>query len=173
MPDVLVLSHSFEPIDIVDWERAITLDYEGKTETIEVYAGSLVRSPSIQMEVPAVIRFKLPHTKRRQVVRYSREGVYDRDQGLCAYCNTAIPYKEMTIDHVIPRARGGQTKWDNVVASCSTCNTRKGQRTLAESGMRLRTIPHKPKSLPRNSRRNRFIFRDGMPSEWRAWLPEQ
>jgi 5-methylcytosine-specific restriction endonuclease McrA len=170
MPDVLVLSHTFEPIDIVDWERAVVLDYEGKTETVEVYLGKFLRSPSLTIEMPAVIRFKTPHKKRRQVVRFSREAVYDRDNGLCGYCGQHVSIAAMTYDHVIPRMAGGLTKWDNVTTACQACNTRKGGRTPEQAGMHLRMAPVKPKSLSGKTRRSRLTWHEGMPKEWRPWL---
>lgn len=167
---VLVLSASYLPIDIVNFERAVVLWAEGKTQTLEVYVGRFLHSPSVTLECPAVVRFFKSHQKRKQIVRFSREAVFNRDGGKCCYCSQNLEYEDATLDHVVPRTHGGTTTWTNVVISCHVCNTRKGSQSLAESGMKLRVVPYRPKTPSKSMRRSRFLWRPGMPAVWRNWL---
>jgi 5-methylcytosine-specific restriction endonuclease McrA len=135
------------PHKIISWERAVTLLYLGKVVVVEEYE-ELVRSSSLAMKTPAVVRLTKGHATTKQVVRFSRINVYTRDGFRCQYCGEKKPMAELNYDHVVPRARGGKTDWENIVTSCYGCNDRKGSRTLSEAGMKLLRKPFKPTSLP-------------------------
>jgi 5-methylcytosine-specific restriction endonuclease McrA len=167
--DTLVLSISYQPVARVSWRRAMTLLWEGKVEVVEEYADWSVRSVTLELKVPAVVRFLRAVRNRKKAVKFSRENVYARDRGRCQYCVRAVPRHEFTYDHVVPRAQGGQTRWENVVVCCTPCNQKKGGRTPAQAGMRLEMTPVRPKSLP-GTMRLTFTWRTDMPAPWRQWL---
>lgn len=167
--DTLVLSHAFEPVARVAWQRAVTLLFEGKVEVIEEYQDRTVRSVTLELKVPSIIRFLRKIRMRRRAVRFSRENVFARDGGACQYCGRRLRRAEATWDHVVPRSQGGPTTWENVVLACVACNQRKGGRTPAQAGMRLRSTPVRPTRLP-DVIRMTFRFDDGAPESWRHWL---
>ncbi len=143
----LLLTPWMAPHEIISWQRAVTLLYLDKVEVLEAYDDEL-RSISVSIKTPAVVRLKKGHASTKQVVRFSRVNVYTRDGFRCQYCGEKKPMDKLNYDHVIPRARGGQTDWGNIVTSCYGCNDRKGSRTLEEAGMKLLRKPGKPKRLP-------------------------
>ena len=140
MARALLLNASFEPLCVVPMRRAVVLVVKEKAEIV-ARNGAEVRSERLTMPVPSVIRLnhfvRVPYRNR---VPLSRRAVFARDGHRCQYCNRAAE----NIDHVVPRSRGGSHSWDNVVASCRSCNARKEDRTLAEAGLRLRRAPAAP-----------------------------
>lgn len=167
--DTLVLSHAFEPVARVGWQRAITLLFEGKVEVLEEYEDRTVRSVSLELKVPSIIRFLRKVRVRRRGVKFSRENVYARDGGACQYCGRKLTHREATYDHVVPRSQGGPTGWKNVVIACTPCNQRKGGRTPAQAGMQLRSVPDTPTRLP-DVIRLTFRLDEGAPASWKHWL---
>ncbi len=138
MSKVLVLNASYEPLNICNWRRAIVLILKGKAEQIE-HNGKLVYA---SFPLPTVIRLrayvKIPYKE----ISLSRRNVLHRDKYTCQYCGEHR--HDLTIDHIVPRSKGGTDTWDNVVAACLKCNVRKGDRTPREANLALRTVPHKP-----------------------------
>jgi 5-methylcytosine-specific restriction endonuclease McrA len=172
--DVLVLSAAWEPISRVNWQRAITLLFENKVETIEHYEDRVVRSASNEWKVPSVVRWLKMTGRRKTAIRFSRDNIFARDGGKCQYCGARVNRNPedpngFTYDHVTPRSRGGRTCWENVVVSCPPCNSRKGNRTPREAGMRLQSTPVKPKKLS-DSFKIRLTWHPSMPSTWKAFL---
>ena len=140
MGRALLLNASFEPLCVVSDRRAVVLVLKDKAEIV-ARNGAELHSERRVIAVPSVIR--LVHFVRvpfRSRVPLSRRAVFARDGHRCQYCNRAAE----NIDHVVPRSRGGEHAWENVVASCRSCNARKEDRTLAESGLRLRRSPAAP-----------------------------
>jgi 5-methylcytosine-specific restriction endonuclease McrA len=135
-----MLNATFEPLCVVSARRAVVLVLKEKAEIIE-HNGAAFRSERTIVPAPAVIRLvhfvRVPYRTR---VPLSRRAVFARDQHRCQYCNRAAE----NIDHVVPRSRGGEHSWDNVVASCRSCNARKEDRLLHEAGLRLRRAPQAP-----------------------------
>jgi 5-methylcytosine-specific restriction endonuclease McrA len=164
----LVLSNTYEPVARVPWQRAITLLFEGKVEVVEEYENKTVRSITMTFKVPSIIRFLKYVRRRKPSVKFSRESVYTRDKGCCQYCRRPVKRHEATYDHVLPRSRGGQTTWENVVIACTPCNQKKRDRTPAEAGMHLRVQPVKPASLP-ETRSFSFLFDRNAPPSWRQF----
>lgn len=117
--------------------------------------------------MPSVVRF-LKTIRRKHAVKFSRHNVYARDRGRCQYCAMRVRRDEFTYEHVIPRAQGGRTSWENVVVACVRCNQKKAGRTPAQASMKLLSTPVRPKTLPAIPRA--MPFQDGMPESWRAWL---
>ena len=167
--DTLVLSQSYQPIGRISWQRAITLIFQEKVEVIEEYTDRRVHSVTVSFQVPSIVRFLKRITRRRKAVKFSRENVYERDHGRCQYCGKRVSRADSTYDHVTPRSLGGQTKWENIVIACVPCNQKKGGRTPAQAGMRLRSKPVRPKRLS-NTWRVTVTWQEGMPLSWRDFL---
>jgi 5-methylcytosine-specific restriction endonuclease McrA len=167
--ETLVLSAAYEPVARVPWQRAIALVWEGKVEVVEEYEDRVIRSVTLELNMPAVIRFLRAVSGRRRSVKFSRQNVYARDRGRCQYCGEKVARPEATYDHVVPRAQGGRTHWGNVVIACVDCNQRKGGRTPAQARMELRSLPVKPTALP-DTVRVTIGWQKGMPMVWRNWL---
>lgn len=140
----LKLNADYTPMDIIPWQDAVSLWYLNKVEMVESYAGVTLKSPSISVPCPAVVRLKT-YTKEKSRVPYSRMNVLIRDQFQCQYCARALTLGQLTIDHVIPKSKGGQKTWQNSVSSCYPCNSKKADRTPEEAGMTLRSKPYMPK----------------------------
>jgi 5-methylcytosine-specific restriction endonuclease McrA len=167
--DTLVLSASYQPVDRISWQRAICLWVMEKVEILEQYEDREVRSVSMAIKMPSVVRFLQQTRIRKGSVKFSRENVYTRDKGRCQYCGAKVPRMEATYDHVIPRRLGGQTRWDNIVIACYDCNQQKGGRTPQAAGMRLIAAPAKPKTLPPTFRVT-LSQRTGVPASWKQYL---
>src|SRR5262245_60919888 len=143
----LLLNPWMAPHKIISWERAVVLVVLGKVDVIEEYDEE-IRSLTFALRTPAVVRLKKGGTAPKQAVRFSRINVYTRDGFRCQYCGEKKSMRDLNYDHVIPRVKGGQTVWENIVTSCYACNDRKGSRTPEEAGMRLLRKPFKPDVLP-------------------------
>jgi len=164
---VLVLDQGYAPHRVVHWQRAICMLFGGKVEVLEEYE-EIVRSPSVAIHVPAVVRLLNAARRRPRVVRFSRFNVLLRDSFTCQYCGQRPHARELTMDHVLPRAQGGSTRWTNVVAACRACNHQKGSRTPSEARMALSRSPHEPRSLP--SIGHRLGLRE-VHAKWVTWVP--
>jgi 5-methylcytosine-specific restriction endonuclease McrA len=141
---VVVFSKNYLPIARVNIRRAIVLLVTGKAEPLDFAPENYweVRSPNVILQVPAYIRLKVQSVERIwKVPPVNRRELLRRDHYQCQYCGGR---KKLTIDHVIPRCRGGRDTWDNVVIACESCNTRKGDRTLQQVGMILQKNPKAP-----------------------------
>lgn len=169
--ETLILSVSYEPLARISWRRAVSLWALDKVEILEAYEEALICSPSMVMQAPAVARFKGRHRRPRRGVKLSRSNLHARDGGRCQYCGEGLTLREATLDHILPRSRGGKNTWENLVIACRPCNQSKADRTPEEAHMRLRQSPHKPRSLQELlwfSHR----WRSGMPEPWRGYLPQ-
>jgi len=159
---VLILNASFEPLHVCSVKRAVNLLLHDVVERVED-SGHTLRTPTTRFPVPSVVRLKRyvrrPH---RQRVAFNRRNVFRRDDHRCQYCGERV--HDLTLDHVVPRSRGGPTSWENVVACCRPCNARKRDRTPEEAHMALRRPPTAPAFL--------FSAAYGiMPDVDPAWLP--
>ncbi len=142
---VLVLNATYEPLNIVSVQRAIILLLKEKAEVIEA-ARTMLRAQNFTINLPLVIRLvTFVPIPRRLPLPLSRRTVLARDLYTCQYCGGQPGKHELTVDHVIPRSRGGTTTWENVVAACAPCNHRKGDRTPEEAGMKLLAEPARPR----------------------------
>ena len=163
---VLVLNASYEPINVTAVRRAVVLIFKG-VAIMEEVDGDCVRSTRLTMRAPSVIRLrefrKIPHQSRA----LSRKNVLLRDRYTCQFCGALFPASELTLDHVVPRSRGGRTDWDNLVACCHPCNNRKGDRLPEEAGLRL-IRPPKPFSLHTSRQLMRMMGKSD--ERWRKYL---
>ena len=163
---VLVLNASYEPINICAARRAIVLVLKG-VATAEEQSHITVRSAVQSMRLPSVIRLtgyrRIPHQTRA----LSRKNILIRDRFTCQYCSRTLPSGDLTLDHVIPRSRAGETAWENLVACCHDCNNRKGSRTPEEAEMRL-VRPPRPFSLHTSRHLMRLLAKSD--EQWRKYL---
>lgn len=143
MTRALVLNATYEPIGVISARRALLLALDDKVDVL-ADTGETVGSARRTFRVPSVIRLryyvKVPY---KRTAPLSRRAVFARDQGRCQYCDKPAE----SIDHVIPRSKGGSHTWDNVVACCRRCNTYKGDRLLDDCSLRLRTRPAVPREF--------------------------
>jgi 5-methylcytosine-specific restriction endonuclease McrA len=171
--EVLKLNAAYMPVDIVDWEEAITLWASKKAEIVSTYedrllhtgnrftkpefgsAGRFMRATydahleswKTVIEMPAVIRlydFVRPKRHLKFFESFTRQNVYNRDGGKCMYCGCSVSRNAFTFDHVIPKSRGGKTSWQNIVCSCLKCNSKKDNRLPEEAGLKLIKKPYAP-----------------------------
>jgi 5-methylcytosine-specific restriction endonuclease McrA len=163
---VLVLNASFEPINVCAARRALVLVLKGVASAEETSPQN-VRSSRAVFRLPSVIRLleyrRIPHQARA----LSRKNILMRDRYTCQYCQRTLPGSDLTLDHVIPRSRAGETSWENLVACCHHCNNRKGNRTPEEAGMKLQRQP-RPFSLHTNRHLMRLLARSDV--QWRKYL---
>ncbi|XXF79547.1 HNH endonuclease [Myxococcaceae bacterium GXIMD 01537] len=169
--ETLVLNQGFEPVARVPWQRAILLIWQGKVEVVEEYEDLFIRSVTVELKMPSVVRFLRRTLRGPGGVKFSRENVYMRDGCRCQYCHRKVSRPEATYDHVLPRAQGGRTTWENIVIACVPCNQRKGNRTPAQAGMTLRATPAKPRKLP-DTVQLTFIHDKGTPLSWRKFIQD-
>src|SRR5919108_4432860 len=142
MEQVLVLNASYEPLNVCSVRRAHVLVYKGKAEVIEALERPL-RAATDTYPWPHVIRLvTYVHVPRAAQRKISRRALFARDNWRCVYCGSVGG--RLTLDHVVPRSRGGDSVWENVVTSCAPCNLRKGNRLLHEASMELRALPRPP-----------------------------
>uniref|UniRef100_A0A1J3HCP0 HNH nuclease domain-containing protein n=1 Tax=Noccaea caerulescens TaxID=107243 RepID=A0A1J3HCP0_NOCCA len=171
----LVLDISYRPVNVVCWKRAICLEFMEKADVLEYY-DQAVTSPGGIFYIPAVLR--VPHllqvVKRRRVKNtLSRKNILLRDDYTCQYCSSR---ENLTIDHVIPISRGGNWTWQNLVAACSRCNSKKGQKTVEEAHMKLLKPPKEPKdydivAIPLTNAAIRLLRSNkATPEEWHQYL---
>lgn len=167
---VLVLTSWYFPYQVLRWQAAVTLLYCNKAEVVASYNEEL-RSPSVTWKTPAVIKLKKNFKRgpRKNGVKFSRFNVFVRDKFTCQYCGTKHKMRDLTYDHVTPRAEGGRTTWTNIVTACKPCNSLKGRRTCDDAGMFPRNLPVKPTSLPIASP---VTDPNQAPAEWLPFLPQ-
>ncbi|MGD2039880.1 MAG: HNH endonuclease [Anaerolineae bacterium] len=165
MSRVLVLNATYEPLNVVSVRRAVLLLLKEKAEVVEA-AEAYLRSERMMLPVPIVIRLvyyvRIP---RHFSLPLSRRTVLARDHYTCLYCNAQPGKANLTIDHVLPRSRGGATSWDNVVTACQSCNRRKGNRTPQEAQMPLLRRPYRPRYLALS-----LIEGTQAPKEWGKYM---
>lgn len=137
---VLVLNASYEPITICPARRAITLVMKGAA-VVEERSAYTIRTARISVPVPSVVRLRVYRRVPRAKRTVSRKGIILRDLATCQYCGSKSEPRALTIDHVIPRSRGGESTWENLVAACFRCNNKKGNRTPQEAGMPMIRAP--------------------------------
>jgi 5-methylcytosine-specific restriction endonuclease McrA len=166
--NVLVLNRLWQAINVCTVERAFTLLYMGHAEVVTEASGNfqtfdfhewrdvtrdhagedVVRTVSFKIKIPRVIMLlffdRLPHKE----VKFTRHNIFERDRNTCQYCAKHFDRRELNLDHVVPRDRGGTTTWENIVCACIPCNTRKANRTPTEAGMHLIKKPKRPKWRP-------------------------
>ena len=163
---VLVLNATYEPINVCGARRALILLLKGVAAE-EERSRHEVHSPTRVLAVPSVIRLLEYRRIPRQTRALSRKNILVRDRHTCQYCGSSHSASDLTLDHVVPRSRGGKSTWENLVSCCRRCNNRKGDRLPAEAGMGLVRHPQ-----PFNLHTSRSLMRQlGNHQEaWRKYL---
>lgn len=170
---VLVLNRFYMAVHVVNVRRALCLLFRELAEVIHLEEGQYanynfeswleisqlraalkephedwIRGVNYEIQVPRVIRLLSYDRVPKQTLRFNRRNLFARDGNVCQYCGKNFPTSELSLDHVIPRSRGGETCWENIVCACVACNVKKGGRTPHEAHMRLIRPPVKPKRSP-------------------------
>ncbi|MCD6340038.1 MAG: HNH endonuclease [Verrucomicrobia bacterium] len=166
---VLVLNRLWQAVNICTVRRALVLLFQGHAQVVWASEGGVyqtfsfrewrdfsqerpgeesVRSVSFRIRIPRVILLLVFDRMPRKEVKFTRHNIFERDKNTCQYCGKVFDRKDLNLDHVIPRDRGGPTTWENIVCSCVACNAKKGNRTPEEAGMRLIRRPRRPKWRP-------------------------
>jgi 5-methylcytosine-specific restriction endonuclease McrA len=190
---VLVLNRHYLPVHIITVRRAFGLLYCESAEIIHIEEGQFsnydfstwcelsafraleqkapheewVRAVQFEIQVPRIIRLFEYDRVPRKLLKLSRRNIFARDGNRCQYCGCSFPTSQLSLDHVLPRSRGGETTWENVVCSCVTCNTRKGSRTPHEAHMRLMKMPIEPKTNPVLA----LKLKNPKYASWRSFVP--
>jgi 5-methylcytosine-specific restriction endonuclease McrA len=164
---VLVLNATFEPINVTAVRRALVLMLKGVAQAEETHPSNEVHSTSKALRVPSVIRLLSYRHIPQQSRALSRKNILLRDRNTCQFCGKPLPASELTLDHVVPRSRGGSSTWENLVACCYRCNNRKGDRTPEEAGFRLARRP-RPFTLHTSRQLMRLIGHKD--EKWRKYL---
>lgn len=165
MGDVLVLNKNFYAIAVTGWQRAIALLYldharvvdEGyrtydfggwldASQDFEENSVGFVKTPNLKIAIPEVISLNLFGKVPKREVTFSRRNLFLHYNWTCVYCQRKFPSEKLNLDHVVPKSRGGNTSWENVVVSCISCNKKKGSRLPNEAGMKLNRTPARPRS---------------------------
>jgi len=171
---VLVLNKMFMAVHVISVRRAFCLLCKYQAEVVSVEDGNYtsydfeswaelsayraanfreehedwVRTPTVEIQAPRVIRLLDYDKVPRQAVKFNRRNIFARDHNQCQYCGRKFVTSELSLDHVIPRSQGGGTTWENIVCACVECNVRKGGRTPRQANMTLVRKPEKPKRSP-------------------------
>ena len=156
---VLLLNQNYEPLNVCSLRRAMVMIMGGKAETLENGRG-LIRSAQRSWPRPSVIRLSYMIRRPLPRVRLCRREIFRRDGYICQYCG-ARTYK-LTMDHVVPRYRGGQHTWRNLVSACPACNRRKGGKTLEQANMHLLHTPVEPRAT------GKYLFQVYL-DDYREW----
>lgn len=170
---VLVLNRFYMAVHVVSVRRAFALLCRELAEVVHIEEGQYanynfeswreiselkanfktphddwIRSVNFEIQVPRVIRLLFYDRLPKQTIRFNRRNLFARDANRCQYCGKRFPTSELSLDHVVPRSRGGETSWENIVCSCVKCNVKKGGRTPQEASMQLVRSPVRPKRSP-------------------------
>jgi 5-methylcytosine-specific restriction endonuclease McrA len=155
---------SYYPLSLWPWQNAIKAVFLDRVDIVEEYDRE-VHSASFAMKLPSVIALK-QYVKPSQYPAFTRFNLFLRDSFTCQYCGSP---KDLTFDHVVPRAQGGRTTWENVATACSPCNLKKGGRTPKQAHMNLHIAPIRPTSWQLQDQGRRFPP-NYLHQSWRDWL---
>jgi 5-methylcytosine-specific restriction endonuclease McrA len=161
--DVLVLNFTYEALNITSFQRAVKLLFSGKAEIVH-RRDEIIKSTSYQMKLPSIIRMLYYIKRPMQKVALTKKNVLLRDDYTCQYCNLKGE-RMMTVDHVLPKSKGGPSTWENLVCACMRCNNRKNNRTPEHANMKLKRKPKAPKYIPWIR-----VKRNTLPGEWHQFL---
>jgi 5-methylcytosine-specific restriction endonuclease McrA len=188
---VLALNRQYSPVHVISVRRAFCLLYKGVAEVVSLEDGGFqsydfgswlecsllrleldgdgdvddwIRAVNFAIQVPRVVRLLKYERLPRNTVKFNRRNIFLRDEYVCQYCGRRYTSHRLSLDHVLPRSRGGPTSWENIVCCCLDCNVRKGGRTPPEAGMKLIKLPRKPA-------RNPILFHHMHTTKYASWKP--
>lgn len=168
---VLLLNASYEPLAIIPYRRAVALLLRDRVEAASAEA-AVLRAADGALHVPRILRLRRYIQAPRRNAHWSRAGVLRRDRYTCIYCGSApgdrqgahmLDKRDFTVDHIVPRSRGGRNTWGNTACACTRCNNRKGDRLPHEIGLRLRWEPKTP-------RVDYLVLSGDIPEAWKVYL---
>lgn len=162
MTQVLVLNQDYQAISLCDPQRAMVLVMMNKAELVSDLAELKMRSVKLEFDYPSIIRLSAYVNLPFKKVSLTRHNVFKRDGNKCVYCGSK---DRLTLDHVVPRAQGGRTIWKNLVTACYKCNSKKGDLSLEEAGMTLKTFPYRPSFIMYISQ-----FSGHVNEDWKPYL---
>ncbi|MCH8567894.1 MAG: HNH endonuclease [Balneolales bacterium] len=142
--NVLILNQDYQPLSVVNVKKSMHLLVLNKAEMIHDYPQRKIKTMRQTFHYPSVIRLNKYARIPFQYIVLSRKNVMKRDGLKCQYCAST---RDLTIDHIIPRSRGGQDSWENLTTACNSCNNKKGNKTPEEAGMKLRKKPYRPSHI--------------------------
>ncbi len=166
---VLVLNRLWQAVNVTTVRRAFVLLFQGHAQIVSANGGNnyathdfdswrdfssrepeseMVHTISFRVRIPRIIVLLMFDRLPKKEIKFTRHNIFERDKNTCQYCARVFDRKELNLDHVLPRDKGGKTTWENIVCSCIRCNTRKANRLPHEAGMRLIKIPERPKWRP-------------------------
>jgi 5-methylcytosine-specific restriction endonuclease McrA len=162
---VLVLNSDYLAMNVASWQRAVELIFAGKAEAIHNTAKQLRSAGGFAMPLPSIIRMLYFVRRKPKRVALTKKNVLLRDDYLCGYCAHRGDRATMTVDHVVPRAAGGKSVWENLISACTDCNGRKRDRTPEQARMPLLRRPHEPRFIP-------FVIikKNTADEEWHKYL---
>lgn len=140
---------SLLPLSTISWQNAVKAMYSEKVHVMKNYDGLFLRSTSVTIPVPSIVMLDTYH-KLPQKAKFSRKNLYIRDRFCCQYCGNLFPYSELTIDHVIPKCKGGRLTWENSVTACKKCNWSKGDQIIKPINIPRRPDWHKINAASKN-----------------------
>ncbi|MBI3179571.1 MAG: HNH endonuclease [Deltaproteobacteria bacterium] len=177
---VLVLNRNFQPVSVIGVRRAMCMLYVGVARALDrelkqfdfpswsalsaELGDDAIATVSRRILIPRILVLQVYDRAPIGRIRFSRHNIFQRDDHACQYCGRRMSRRQINLDHVVPRSRGGKTNWENVVTSCVPCNFKKGGRTPAEAGMTLVHKPHKP-------RWSEMVHPPRLRARYREWLP--
>jgi 5-methylcytosine-specific restriction endonuclease McrA len=142
---VLILDAFYSPVEVVGWEKAFTLLFSDKAEVLQE-TDIPVRTISTEFKLPLVMKRKTSkyYNRFKRPTAMNKANIYYRDLKRCNYCDVFLAERAGTLDHIVPKSRGGENTWENLTLACIDCNTKKANKLLSETGMRLIRPPKKP-----------------------------
>jgi 5-methylcytosine-specific restriction endonuclease McrA len=143
LEQTLVIDRDFQPIMIINWQKAFCLIFTGKAEVIKESDSRLIHSSYKVFKFPTVIQIftRVNYSVRVTLNRWS---IFARDNFSCAYCGVVQTKKELSLDHIHPVSKGGKSSWENLITACQKCNQKKSDKTAEEAGLKMRLKPYRP-----------------------------
>lgn len=186
--DVLTLNRNYMAIHVMDSHKALSLVYQDAAEAVDDtgrgykfddwvelskimadHPGGFINTVSLRIAIPEVIRLTKYDRLPKAEIKFTRQNIFEHYKWICSYCGKRFPSKQLNLDHVIPRSKGGKTNWNNIVLSCVPCNSRKDDKTPEEAAMRLLVAPSQPKW-----KGHKTLLSINLPmtvrKSWQAWL---
>jgi len=168
MSAVLLLNVNNLPLHTIKFKRAMGLIEKGKVEIVEAIPNKKVRGEKATFPFPSILRLRYYVNQPRRGMTWTRRAVLARDNHVCQYCGASLPRSsiESTVDHIIPKSRGGKSTWSNTCAACKPCQLRKRDKSMHEAGMRFAN----PKFEPKTPRGDYLMVASDYPQSWKKYL---